>query len=242
MLHVFASFAEDILLNEERQELKRQMGGPAFFIQNALGKMGSKFELTSSTPAQVELVMTNAGETHTKLVAKAAAFTPRFADLSGKGVLISTTINEINLQGIEKFPGPAFIDVQGYVRYPEDSSQKRLWEEGSQLEAFCLKATQAELAFLPPQLIERQKHKILIVTKGSEGLDLYIQNKRHGIPVPNKIAGRDTIGAGDTLLANFAARYLQTGNPLQSAEYAMNAVVEFLSEKPKLENLGLGKY
>lgn len=239
MLHVFASFAEDILLNEERQELKRQMGGPAFFIQNALGKMGSKFELISSTPAQVELVMTNAGETHTKLVAKAAAFTPRFADLSGKGVLISTTINEINLQGIEKFPGPAFIDVQGYVRYPEDSSQKRLWEKGSRLDTFCLKATQAELAFLPPQLVERQKQKILIVTKGGEGLDLYFEKSVQSIPVPKKIAGRDTIGAGDTLLANFAARYLQTGNVFGSITFAMSEVADFLAAKPKLENLGI---
>lgn len=239
MLHVFASFAEDILLNEERQELKRQMGGPAFFIQDALGKMGSKFELTSSTPAQVELVMTNAGETHTKLVAKAAAFTPRFADLSGKGVLISTTINEINLQGLEKFPGPAFIDVQGYVRYPEDSSQKRVWEEGRQLEAFCLKATQVELAFLPPELVERQKQKILVVTKGGEGLDLYFENTVQSIPVSKKIAGRDTIGAGDTLLANFAARYLQTGNVFGSITFAMSEVADFLAAKPKLENLGI---
>ncbi len=239
MLRVFASFAEDILLDERRNELKRQIGGPAYFIQNALERLGAEFELTASTPAQVELIMTNAGETNTKLVAKAAAFTPRYANMACEGALISTTINEIELNGLEYFKGLVFIDAQGYVRNPEDSSRRMLWQEGKNLNVFCLKATESEVKFLPGNLVRKQKKKLLIISKGGEGLDLYWKGKLYYLSLPNPVIGRDTIGAGDTLLANFAVRYLHSGDAVMAANLAMDSVRKFLLEKPELKNLGV---
>jgi sugar/nucleoside kinase (ribokinase family) len=82
--------------------------------------------------------------------------------------------------------------------------------------------------------LEKQKQKVLIVTKGDRGVDLYVAGELYSIPPKKVVTGRDTIGAGDTFLASFTSQYLATQNPVGSAHFAMDHVSEFLLTKPMI--------
>lgn len=61
-------------------------------------------------------------------------------------------------------------------------------EAGSDLDAIALEWAGSE--------------KLVVITRGGEGADLYFANQKHSVAAP-KISLVDTVGAGDTFMANF---------------------------------------
>ena len=71
----------------------------------------------------------------------------------------------------------------------------------------------------------RQLTRNLVVTKGSEGADLYLAGRNEPVPVPSfgdvvDGAGADTTGAGDVFAAAMLIRYAATEDAIASARYA----------------------
>ena len=65
----------------------------------------------------------------------------------------------------------------------------------------------------------------LVITKGAEGADLYVEGRQKPFKVPsfaNSIEGTgvDTTGAGDVFAAAMLVRYAATRDPVESARYA----------------------
>jgi len=70
-------------------------------------------------------------------------------------------------------------------------------------------------------LIEQlaQEARLLAVTRGVQGSDLYVGGRRHHIPAPT-VPERDPTGAGDIYAAAFLYRLAVTGEPLEAACFA----------------------
>ena len=71
----------------------------------------------------------------------------------------------------------------------------------------------------------RSAARTLVVTKGSEGADLFTDLQSSPLPIPastNEVegAGIDTTGAGDVFAAAMLIRYAETGDTQESAIYA----------------------
>ncbi len=71
----------------------------------------------------------------------------------------------------------------------------------------------------------REVARNLVVTKGSQGADLYVTGRTTPIPIParNDVGGDvgfDTTGAGDVFAAAMLIRYAATGDPVDAAQYA----------------------
>ena len=78
-----------------------------------------------------------------------------------------------------------------------------------------------------PETLEawREVSKILVVTKGSRGADLYERGSAEPKAVPSfadsvEGAGKDTTGAGDVFAAAMLIRYAETGDAMASASFA----------------------
>ena len=65
----------------------------------------------------------------------------------------------------------------------------------------------------------------LVITKGAEGADLYVEGRQKPFKVPSFAksidgTGIDTTGAGDVFAAAMLFRYAATGDPMESVRYA----------------------
>jgi sugar/nucleoside kinase (ribokinase family) len=94
-----------------------------------------------------------------------------------------------------------------------------------------MKTNDKEIREIPIKIIEKQKKKLLIITKGDKGADIYFYGKKYSFKV-NKIKAADYIGSGDTFFANFICSFLKTeGDVVTSGEVAIRETREFLLNK-----------
>ncbi len=96
---------------------------------------------------------------------------------------------------------------------------------------FCLKATEKETKYLPKSFINSQKQKVLLITKGKSGCEIYGFGKKKSIKPSMIVKSPDTIGAGDYFFANFLINFIKTQNPFISAESAVENIIKFLLSK-----------
>jgi sugar/nucleoside kinase (ribokinase family) len=61
--------------------------------------------------------------------------------------------------------------------------------------------------------------KLMVLTRGVQGCDVYLDGRIHRIP-PRPAHEVDPTGAGDTFAAAFLIRYAETGDPFTSARFA----------------------
>ena len=94
--------------------------------------------------------------------------------------------------------------------------------------AFAFKATEEELKYLPKQFVEKQKQKILFVTKGSRGVE-YWEKGEHKEAFPKEIiACSHAIGAGDTFFANIIAGLSRNESVPTAIENSLHMTSAFL--------------
>ncbi len=160
--------------------------------------------------------------------------TPRrisFSKIRTPFLIISSLLDELDLTNLSSFKGKVFLDIQGYVRNGNDFGKKKIWKPNKKVFAnlFCLKGTKEELQNLPSQYLQKQKQRLLLITNGKRGCEVFAFGKRLVIKPSKVLKSKNTIGAGDTFFAYFVSRFAKKENVFDSARYAVNKTSSFLS-------------
>jgi hypothetical protein len=232
---ILSTFAEDKLLNERGQFIRKQKGGPAFYLTKAFRDENIDFELITAPTIEVEILI-KSGEEYGRIKKKPKPQKIDFSSISTPYLLISTLLDEFDLNGISSFNGKVFLDVQGYVRNGKDFGKKKYWKIPNEVtqSVFCLKGTKKEIKYLPKSFVESQKQKILLITKGKSGCEIYAFGKKKSIKPSVIVKNTETIGAGDYFFACFLTYFLKTNNPFLSGRYATEKTSNFLLSKLKI--------
>jgi hypothetical protein len=228
---IFSTFTKDKILSESEALIKEQEGGPAFYIKQAFEDEKINFVLKTSPKMNVQILITKNGE-FGKVSKILKPKTIHFSQIKTPFLIISSVLNEFNLLELSNYQGRVFLDIQGYVRDGNSFGKKKLWKpkEGTFNNIFCLKGTREEWQNIPAQYFEIQKQKILIITDGKEGCEVFAFGKRYLVRPPKILALKNTIGAGDTFFAYFVSCLIKTESPLYSAKYATKKTSTFLDK------------
>lgn len=227
---LFSSFAKDIVFKDGKV-ISTQIGGPAFFISNVFVSEGVLFDVQSpKQPVSVEIFVTKDGE-FGKIPERPERMPVVFSEIKTSAIVLSTLLDEFDLNGISAYPGRIFLDVQGYVRDGNEFGKKKFWEptEEIRMSIFCLKGTEEELKFVSKKLLENVP--ILLRTKGKCGCEVVVDRNSYIFLPPEIVFSENTIGAGDTFFASFISSYVKTEDVPQSVVYAMQQTTEFLKNK-----------
>src|SRR3989344_2771679 len=228
IITVVSSFAEDRIINTNSGHVEIREGGPALWITKALKNLNADYRLiTGKKKSKVEIKITN-GEEDGRIISISPIEVHNFnpADL----YIVSTISEEFNLSYLENMNGTIALDVQGYIREHKINKSKLYLPKTIYEKISIFKTTDEELRFINHDIIEDQKRRIFIITKGARGFELYAKEKHYTFE-SKKIDIVDTIGAGDYLFATFCATYLGTVNLVGSAERAKLEVEKFLLNK-----------
>lgn len=227
---IFSTFANDQLVSENGSVIGKQNGGPAFYLNRALKSEGAFFVMKTGPKMKVQILITRKGE-FGRVSKRPAQKEIQFSQIKTPILLISSVLDEFDLINLSTFKGRIFLDVQGYVRDGNDFGKKKFWKPSGEAFAniFCLKGTEEELQNMPKPYIEAQKQKILLITKGKLGCEVFAFGKRYRIKPSKVVANKNTIGAGDTFFAYFVSRFTKTAKVIDSVKYAMIKTVAFLS-------------
>lgn len=225
---VISSFAEDVV-TDLQDAVQTLSGGPAYWIQNTFGKVSQPFRIiTGKETSRVHIQLLPDGETGSSVVTSPIELPDAVsADL----FLISTIFDEFSLDQLTHLSGKIVLDVQGYVRVAKKNN--RLFSIPTHLadKISVLKATKDELKFVDPEMVERQKKKILIVTRGSAGFEVFSNSICTLFNSTNVVAAQNTIGAGDVFLSSFCSFFLKSESVLDAASRAREMVEKFLQDK-----------
>ena len=238
LVTLIATRAQDTLVDEAGIIIKIQEGGPALFLRSAFDAMKVAYDFQSPEIMDVEILITPKDE-FGRMKHPVPALSIDGRSISTPALVVSTILDEVSLDALSSYTGKLFLDVQGYVRDGKEFGKKKEWEPTNAVSEsiFAIKATEQELKYIPAELVaclrrqEAQKKKLLLVTKGEKGCDVYSCGKEYSVVPSRAVKAKDTIGAGDTFFGSFIAEFLKTGNPELSAQVAQKTVEKFLQQK-----------
>lgn len=222
---VLSSFTKDILLNEKRDLISTQSGGPALFIKRVFDKENINYDLRSGPEIIVEILVTDKGE-FGKIKEKISP--NELKVIAGGNLMISTLFDEWPLM-LKDFKGNIFIDVQGFIRDWGEFGKKKDLFIPTDYQPFCVKGTDEEISHINSDFINEQKQRrCLIITRGKNGSTIFYQGKEYVFTPAEIISPKHTLGAGDTFFANFIAEFLRTSNIKNSGDFATQKTIDFL--------------
>jgi len=229
---IFSTFTQDKIIDKKGGLISSQKGGPAFHISNVLKEENILFELITAPVMDIEILKTKdneIGRVKTELKIQKIDF----SKIKTPILVISTILNEFNLNGVSSFKGKVFLDVQGYVRDGSNFGGKKQFSPSKEIVSsiFCLKGTEEEIKYISSDFIEQQKQKIIIITKGSSGCEVFISGERFKLKTKKTVNAFETIGAGDTFFAYLISQFSRNNDFLKSVKYAMDQTSKFLTIK-----------
>lgn len=229
-ISVLSTYANDVLLRENGEIIAQQKGGPILYIESALKDSGVPYKLYFGETLTVEILIKDGKEFGRIPQKPESKEVP--SDISD-WVIVSTLLQEWNLQAIKGSKKKFFVDLQGYVRKGDDFGEKRVWEEVCEFDEsiFCMKGTREEVSYVPKSSLEKQKERMLIITDGEDGGEIFYNGINKKFPLKDKIHPKDTIGAGDTFFSYFVAALYNGKDPFESMESAQLETVVFLKKK-----------
>jgi len=229
---ILSTFAKDKIIDRKRKIVTIKKGGPAFYLSNVFKKEKILFNFITSSIAEIEILITKNGEIG-KVKEKPKIQKIDFSKIKTDYLVISTILNDFNLSGVSFFKGKIFLDIQGYVRDSRRLGGKKFFSPPEEIisSVFCLKGTKEELKYIPKIWLNQQKQKILIITKGKLGCEVFIFGKKFQLRPKKKIIAPNTVGAGDVFFAYTISKFLKTNEILKSIEYALKRTSEFLLSK-----------
>jgi len=229
---ILSTFAGDILMDERGTMKSVQRGGPAFYLTQEATKSGVLFALRSGPDISVEISVTPQGE-QGRVSIRPAKVPVSFAQIKTPYLVISTILDEYDLTDLPSYKGEVYVDIQGYVRDGDYFGRKKRWNIpfAIQEKIWCLKGTELEVSFLPLEVLMRQKQKMLLVTYGKEGCEVFVQGASSFFKPTKVIQSAQAIGAGDTFFFAFIFKWIQTKDVEQSGVYANEQAGAFLASR-----------
>ncbi len=228
-ISVFSTKTKDRLITPNGVQLISYVGGPITFIEQALKKLNISYQAKSGDMAEIEIAIYPDHEVG-RVKKLSGRQIPNAINLS-PWVIVSTVLQEWDISHL-KVP-KLFIDIQGYVRKGEKFGEKALWEEALAFpnSFYCLKGTEEEVRYLPQKILNRQKQKMLVITRGPLPVRLYYQGKLQEFPIFPEIKLKDTIGAGDTFFGYFVGHQFLGDGPEMAIAKSIRETIGFLKEK-----------
>lgn len=225
---IVSTHTTDRLLDGKTGEIIReQLGGPAYFMEKALRRLGINFKLyTGEKILSIAKLLGDDEVYKIKSYDKPLPFPHPSADVT----IFSPIIHEWELDGIQDYRGRIFFDVHGAVR-SENEFRKEVWHDAGKYAPymFCIKANESELAYLPPEVIEDQKaNRMMLSTLGGKGIEIVYKGQTTLITLPKVKKLLHTIGAGDMVLVHFALKFSETEDVSESGVFAVEKTAEFL--------------
>ena len=228
-ISVVSTYATDRLIDVTTMRiLREQKGGPAPYIVQALQSLGFKPKVYTAEEMLVEILVDNNDEFGKIHPVKTKTKLP---NLETPVAIVSTLLDEWDLSRASEYRGKLFVDIQGYVRDGSAFGKKKAWEDIKNLapSVFCLKGNNVEIDMLPKEVASGQSiNRMLVVTKDSEGVEIHHKGQRFDYAPKQIVHPPHTIGAGDTWFANFVAKFIETEDINQSAEFTLDKTSEFL--------------
>lgn len=227
---IVSTYATDRTIYEKSGKIEETPGGPILFIKVALEKLGLKPEVFSGERMLVEILVKENDEFGKINEAKHKSFLPK---ISSEIAIVSTLLDEWNLANAGNYEGKLFVDIQGYVRDGSAFGKKKAWNEARSIAPyiFCLKGNDIEIAMLPTEVVEDQKkNRMLIITKDKKGVEVFYKGNSFTSEPSSIIKPPNTIGAGDTFLANFVYKFMSSEDIEESAKFALDKTSDFLAQ------------
>lgn len=235
---IISTFAKDCVtfLDEGKTEIKR--GGPAFWIERVLKRNKVPYYLVlGDHDCLVEVEIQNGQPLPGKIknLATITLSEPLVADAT----IISPLLDEFDLNQVSKIHGTVAVDVAGYTRagkWGQGIQNVPTPSEDIRSKIEILKANDREYACLADDWTEEQKkNRILLLTHGKDGLDLWDKGEQMHFKAPDA-QPKNVLGSGDTFITAFVISYLRHKSARQACVEATQEVKELFLEKIKEEN------
>ncbi len=154
-----------------------------------------------------------------------------------KTLILNPVAGEISLSLLDRISKEfefVLVDSQGFVRRISPRTSEVTIKQGLDISSLSgvnvLKADREEIAGwtgstdLEKSIIEISKFvDTILLTSGPGEVDVYVGGKRVYRATPPEVASKDTTGAGDIMLACFAARYSETKDIERALSFAVCA-------------------
>lgn len=226
---LYSTLAQDVLLRESGEIISRQEGGPLMFMEHVFKEEGVSFISHPGVFMKVEILINDQGE-FGKINPPERKIQ---AENSSNWIVISTLLDEWDISELRSDSPNIFLDIQGFVRDGSVFGKKKHWTPTLKLQdsILCMKGTEEELGYIPPEVLENQKERILLSTMGGNGLDLFWNSQKFHIPAKTVKNLPNTVGAGDTFFSYFISYFIRGNSPEESANYATDKTAIFLESK-----------
>jgi hypothetical protein len=224
-----ASYTLDRIIYADGESLTQQ-GGPASYIGAVLKQEGVGFEVVPGEEFEVDLKVFEQEVVVQIHVCDQPQPIP--LPLKSEYLIVSPIAGEWPLID-PHYCGRVCMDIQGYVPLCSENDEKREISIPPDFCPYALKATAEELTYLPADFVEAQKKRILVITKGKKGADLYYRDDFHHFDPPFVVEVIDAIGAGDSFLGFYVAELSRNVDPVAAARSATDKVAFWLRESKR---------
>ena len=227
----------DIFMDKQETVLASAEGGPALFLGRALAEERVPYDTCNGELLKVEILVTADGEFGRIPVVPAPM--PIKQEVLSDWTIVSTVLEEWQFVSDVDLPAHLFVDLQGFVRDGQNFGGKKQWDISPKLagQIFCMKGTAEEVRYLPPAVLADQKRRLLLITHGKDGVELFAKGKRQHFAAEQIPGLKHTVGAGDTLFGHFIAGLYKGATPEAALKQALRRVARFLKRKLETEDI-----
>ena len=226
---LIASRTIDYINNLDLSIQLKRPGGPALYCKRAMDDFGYRVHLiTTSRPTQVFITIRGG---HESIRIDRVPKIRLKGHLPSRNVVLSPILGEFNLEKLTRRQCRIFLDAQGYVRaVGEDQTQVWSCDPRNLKNVIVLKVNQRESSYVPDEILDLLRERILLITHGKEGVEVWERGSRHMVR-GKEILTPDTLGAGDTFFGSFVAAFLEAGDAKTAAKIAITKAEQLLKRK-----------
>ena len=239
-----STFCEDTCIYSESGKTEITPGGPAIWIQRALGALGvSPRIITGDKPVSTEVVLVKGEPLPGKLFTNNSRIC--LPDKIIADGFIINFLDDFDIEEVKELSGVVLLDIAPYTRvgpFRQEKAPVPLPPREVRAAIDILKANHEEYPFIPQEWAEEQKReRILLHTLGRGGVDLWVRGTLTHFDA-RYLEVKNVLGAGDTFGSSFLYYYLTNGHDAAEAcVRAMETVYQFLVEKNRtIESLAVG--
>lgn len=222
--YVAGSFADEIVVEKDKNTIGKYAGGPAGFISAVLGELGEEYEVASGKRAICEIHVCSKGEIGR--VSEHTRVSP--SSISAQIVLASSIEGELELDKLKGDFSEIYVDAQGFVRTPGKFGDKSKWKMRKVEKVKVLKASASELDYIPGKLLSHVRANGVLILSNEDGSFLLFDK---GMGSEYRISEGPLSykrGMRDSLFAAFSCEYAKTKDAKKAMEFAVHYARKFV--------------